>query len=159
MNAKLALALLWVGILAGCGTPDSGGSAAPAAPPAVDYRNSRAEVVVLSFFDMYCPHCQRTADEVNRLHALVKSRGLGSRIEFFAIGWNNSEMEAEMYRKRFQVPFAVVPDRSRAISSRFGNFRPPLLIALRKEGGTWREFYRTRSLRGDPEAILAKIQP
>ena len=139
-------------------SPGASGSAAPAAP-GPDYRNSRAEVVVLDFFDMYCHKCQTAASHVNDLHALARQRGYGSRIDFYAIGWGNTPMECEMYRKRFDVPFPVVSDRDRSISGRFGKFRPPLLVALRKEGGQWKEFYRVSDVRNKSEAILNAIQP
>ncbi len=134
-------------------------SPAPVGTTGVDYRNSRADVVVLSFFDMYCPQCQKDAKYVNQLHALTRKRGQGSKINFYAIGWNNTPLESEMYRKRFNVNYPVVPDKNRSIAHRFGTVKPPLLIALRKQGGQWKEFYRTNKVRGKSEIIYSKIKP
>ena len=152
---------LFVLLISACASTDPGGSGTPAASTGrvADYRNSRADVVVLSFFDMYCHQCQTAASHVNDLHALSRQRGLGSKTDFYAIGWGNTPMESEMYRTRFNVPFAIVPDRDLSISKRFGKFRPPLLIALRKEGGQWKEFYRVTDVRNKSESILASIQP
>ena len=146
-------------LLAGCASTGTGGDSAAPAGPVADYRNSNAEVVVLNFFDMFCPHCQTAAKHVNEVYAMTRSRGMASRIDFYAIGWGNTPMEAEMYRTRFHVKYPVVPDRDRSISSRFGKFRPPLLLALRKQGGRWTEFYRTTKVRGKAEEIYARIQP
>lgn len=143
-------------LLAACSTPESGTPAATASS-APDYRNSRAEVVVLNFFDMYCHKCQTEASHVNRLHALARQQG--ADIDFYAIGWGNTPMESEMYRKRFNVPFHIVPDKSLTISRRFGKFRPPLLVALRKEAGQWKEFYRIRDTRNKAPEIFAAIKP
>ena len=66
---------------------------------------------------------------------MVQQRGLGSKIDFYAIGWGNTPMECEMYRKRFDVPLSRRPRPGPSISKRFGKFRPPLMIALRKQGG------------------------
>ena len=99
------------------------------------------------------------APHARHLHQLVQQRGLGSRVDFYAVGWGNTPMECEMYRKRFDIGYPVIPDRDRAISSRCGKFRPPLLIALRRQGGGWSETARVTDLRGDPEQILAKITP
>lgn len=150
------LAAAW--LLAGCGGP-GGGESSGSSGPVADYRNSRADVVVLNFFDMYCHTCQTMAPHSKQLYQLVQRRGLGSKIDFYAIGWGNTAMESEMYRKRFGISYPVVPDRDLSISSRFGRFRPPLMIALRKQGGGWSEIARFKDLRGDKEAILAKITP
>ena len=85
--------------------------------------------------------------------------GLGSKVEFYAIGWGNTPMECDMYRKRFKVNYQIIPDRKLTIAKRFGDFRPPLLIALRKNGGRWTEFYRINDVRGKSEEIFAKINP
>jgi peroxiredoxin len=146
-------------LLAGCATTGPGESLSPGAGQVADYRNSRAEVVVLSFFDMYCPHCHTAAKHVNQAYDKTRAAGLGSRVEFFAIGWGNTPMECEMYRKRFNVRFKIVPDRDLSISRRFGKFRPPLLVALRKQGGSWSEIYRVGDVRGKADEIYANIQP
>jgi len=145
-------------LLAGCAGSGGAGSTAPAGPVA-DYRNSRAQVVVLNFFDMYCHTCQTMAPHAKELHQMVQRRGLGSKVEFYAIGWGNTPMECDMYRKRFGVNYSIIPDKDLSISRRFGRFRPPLMIALRKQGGGWTEVARFTDLRGDKEPILAKISP
>ena len=148
-------------LLAACATTGTGGDAGSSTPagPVADYRNSSAEVVVLNFFDMYCPHCQTAAKHVNKVYDMTLSRGMGSRIDFYAIGWGNTPMECEMYRKRFNVKYKIIPDRDLSISRRHGDFRPPLLIALRKHGDRWSEFYRISDVRGKSSEIFAKIQP
>ena len=151
-------ALFLVLLLGSCAATDTGGGP-PVTGPAADYRNSKADVVVLNIFNMYCPHCQVNAKYVNELYELTQSRGAGSRIDFYAIGWGNTPMEADMYRTRYNVKYPVVPDRDRSISSPLGDFRPPLLLALRKQGGRWTEFYRTTEVRGKAEEIYSKIQP
>jgi len=125
--------------------------------PSVDYRKSSADVVVLSFFDMYCSQCQKNAKHVNELHAMTQGQNSAQKVDFYAIGWNNTPLEAEMYRKRYHVSYPVVSDRDRSISSRFGKFKPPLLIALKKQGGQWTEFYRVVNIRGNKEEALIQI--
>lgn len=127
--------------------------------PASQFLRTGADVVVVDFFDMYCHTCQSAASHVNDLHAMVQKRGLGSRIEFYAVGVNNTAMEADLYRTRFHVPFAVIADRERTLASRYGVERPPVLIALRKSGSGWKEIYRTTDPTVPGEEILAKIQP
>lgn len=64
-----------------------------------------------------------------------------------------------MYRSRFHVPFPVLADRNRQISSRFRDVVPPLLIALKKENGKWQEFYRENRIQGEAAKIYQHIQP
>lgn len=151
--AMMGAALL---LVAGCAA-DGGAPATGSTASQADFLRTNAEVVVVDFFDMYCHTCQSAAPHVNELHALVQKRGLGSKIAFYAIGWGNTEMEADLYRTRFRVPFPVIADRERTISSRYGDFRPPLLIALRREGAGWKEIYRTKDPMVSPETILDAI--
>jgi len=141
------------------GCSSSGGSSSAAIAPASSFLQTKASIVVIDFFDMYCHTCQTEAKDVNELHRAVKHRGMDSKVQFYAIGWGNSPLEAETYRTRFKVPFPVISDRDLAISKRYGSFRPPLLIALRREGGTWKEFYRTQHVMGHTDEILAAILP
>ena len=157
MKTRLLSVLIIALLLGACASTDPGGIPAAPTTSAPDYRNSRADVVVLSFFDMYCHRCQTAAPHVGQIHAL--SRQHGADIDFYAIGRGNTPLESEMYRKRFSVPYHIVPDRDMAISKRFGKFRPPLLIALRKEGGQWKEFYRVTDVRNKAESIFNTIKP
>jgi thiol-disulfide isomerase/thioredoxin len=144
-------------VLAACST--AGGPVVAPAGPAADYRDSRKEVVVLNFFDMYCHTCQTMAPHAKQLYEMAGKRGHGSRVDFYAIGWGNTPLEAEQYRQRYQIAYPVIPDRELAISKRFGRFRPPLMIVLERRGGALVEKTRIHDLRGDKEALLAKIVP
>ena len=152
----LALCSCSLFAVSGC-AGGGGGAASGSTTPPSEFLRTGADVAVVDFFDMYCHTCQTAASHVNKLHSLVQSRGLGSKIAFYAVGMNNTEMEADLYRTRFKVPFPVIADRERAIASRYGSFKPPLLIALKREGGKWREFYRTADPMIPPDQILAEI--
>ena len=125
----------------------------------LDYRNSKAEVVLLNIFDMYCIHCQKDAKYINELQALIQAQGMSSKINIYGIGWNNTTLETDLYKKRYHVTYPVIPDKARAISSQFGKVRPPLVIAIRKEGGQWKEFYRTNKTKGKVHEIYSQIKP
>jgi thiol-disulfide isomerase/thioredoxin len=158
MIRRFSCVAMGVAILAstGCST-DTGGAMKGSTASQAEFLRTDAEVVVVDFFDMYCHTCQTAASHVNDLHGLVRKRGLGSKIAFYAIGWGNTAMEADLYRTRFDVPFPVIPDRERTISLRYGDFRPPLLLALRRDGGGWKEIYRTKDPTVSPEDILGAI--
>ncbi|MCP5534806.1 MAG: redoxin domain-containing protein [Akkermansiaceae bacterium] len=159
MKTLLALTLFPLAWCIPSCSPSGTTTTTPDVTSGVDYRQSKADVVVLSFFDMYCPQCQKDAKYVNQIHAATRQRGLGAKTSFFAIGWNNTPLESEMYRKRFNVPYPVIADKDLTISQRFGKIKPPLLIVLKKQGGQWKEAARFHGVRGKSEDILRRIQP
>ena len=131
-------------------------SSSPAQGKGLDYRNSKADVVVLNFFDMYCIHCQRDAKHVNELYdRLKKSRG--SKVEFYGIGWGNSPMEVEMYRKRYNVKYPLIPDKDKAISKRFGKVRTPLIVVLKRQNGHFKETLRISKIKNKKDEFCLKI--
>jgi hypothetical protein len=138
--------------VAGCSSAGSGTGGGTASQSA--FLHTDAEYAVVDFFDMYCRTCQSSAGHVNDLHALVKRRGLESKIAFYAVGWGNTAMESELYRTRYHVPYPVIPDPDRAISRRYGEFRPPLLLVLHREGANWKEVYRNKDLTVPAEHLL-----
>jgi peroxiredoxin len=152
----LCAAILGVVLFAGCSesvstTPSPTGNRA-----GLDYRNSKADIVVLNFFDMYCIHCQRDAKHVNELYSRIKSK-YGSKVAFYGVGWGNSPMEVEMYRKRYNVKYPLIPDEQKTISKRFGKVRTPLIIVLKKEGGHLKEEFRISKIKNKKDEFCLKI--
>lgn len=148
-----------LGLLAACASSTGPGDVVSAGADTPDYRQSKADVVVLNFFDMYCHTCQTMAPHSKEIQRMVRDRSGGTRVDFYAIGWGNTPLESEQYRKRYQVSYPVIPDRDLSISRRFGKFRPPLMIVLERRGGTLMEKARFTDLRGEKEGIVSKILP
>ena len=122
-----------------------------------DYRNSNADVVVLNFFDMYCIHCQRDAKHVNEIYGRIKSKSHGSKVAFYGIGWGNSPVEVEMYRKRYNVKYPLIADENKSISKRFGKVRTPLVIVLKKNGGQLSEAFRISKIKNKKDEFCLKV--
>lgn len=142
-------------LVAACSTsvdPNNIGTASPES-----FLRTDASIVVVDFFDMYCHSCQTEAPHVMKLERAVQKRSQDKKVQFYAVGWGNSPLEAETYRTQFNVPFPVIPDRDLRISKRYGSFRPPLILALRREGGSWKEFYRTQHIIGRRNEIADAI--
>lgn len=91
-----------------------------------------ADVLIVEMFSMYCPFCQRDAPAVNALAALIESRGLGGRVKLIGIGAGNSDAEVDVFRKKFQIPFALFSDAAFAVHSTVGQVGTPFFYALRK---------------------------
>ena len=125
--------------------------------PGLDYRNSKAEVVVLNFFDMYCIHCQRDAKHVNEIYDRIQQGANRSDVAFYGIGWGNSPMEVEMYRKRYNVKYPLISDKNKAISKRFGKVRTPLIVVLKKENGQLKESFRISRIKHKKDEFCLKV--
>jgi thiol-disulfide isomerase/thioredoxin len=140
---------------AGCSS--TGGGAAPSglASPG-SFLKTSADVVAVEFFDMYCHHCQSAAPHVVEAYRMAKS-SMGSKVEFYGIAWGDTPMEAAQFQNRFNVPFPVIADKDLSISSRYGKFRPPLFIVLKKQGGKWVETFRTTDTHMKPAQIIEKL--
>ena len=123
----------------------------------LDYRNSKAKVVVLNFFDMYCIHCQRDAKHVNEIYDRVQRGAHGSKVAFYGIGWGNSPVELEMYRKRYNVKYPLIADENKSISKRFGKVRTPLIIVLKRKGGELKESFRISKIKNKKNEFCLKV--
>lgn len=71
----------------------------------------KARVIVVEVFSMYCPICQAEAENVNELHRLVESdAALKGKVKFLGVGAGNTPFEVNVFREKFNVAFALVPD-------------------------------------------------
>ena len=93
----------------------------------------RADVLVVEIFSMYCPFCQREAPAINALHSLIEKQGLSGRIKFIGIGAGNSDTEVAIFRKKFNVPFALFSDAAFAVHQRIGQVGTPFFYVLRQK--------------------------
>lgn len=114
----------------------------------------RSEVLIIDCFDMYCHACQSGAERVHRLFELVKERELTGRVRFLGLGVGNTPLEASLFKRKFEVPFPVFPDRSNALASQFGPVRLPTLIVLRHAPGGWRLVNHHFGIPADPSTFL-----
>jgi len=93
----------------------------------------QAEVVLIEVFSMYCPHCQREAPNVNRLYRRITADSmLAEKIKMIGIGVGNTRYEVDAFRKRFEVPFPLFPDRSRVLTGRLAVPVTPTFVAFAK---------------------------
>lgn len=71
----------------------------------------KGKVILIQLFSMYCPICQSEASVVNTVFKLVNEKpDLASAVRLLGIGTGNTPFEVEVYRKKYQVPFPLIPD-------------------------------------------------
>ena len=129
------------------------------APEEFSLTDIRAEVVLIEAFSMYCPHCQREAPNVNRLYRLITADPLlAEQVKMIGIGVGNTTYEVDTFRKRFDIPFPLFPDRSRQIARQLEIRVTPTFVAFAHgSDGTLHPILHTSGSLGNVEDFLALL--
>jgi protein-disulfide isomerase len=119
----------------------------------------KAQVLIIEVYSFYCPHCQRSAAQVNELYRKIQERpDIKEKIKMIGIAVTNGTYEVDSYRERYKVPFPLIPDQSMDISQKFGVKGTPTFIGFTVNGkGSPERFYFREGGFEDTEQFLAKI--
>lgn len=117
-----------------------------------------AEVVIIEFFNMYCPHCQREAPEVNELHKRIEEGPMAGRIKMIGVGARNSQFEVDTFRKKYKVEFPLLPDPELQRFRELGLTGTPHFLVARVEDHGARVLISHPGGFGNAEDFLHKVR-
>ena len=91
--------------------------------------------------------------------AIEKDPALKGKVKILGIGAGNSSYEVEVFRKKYSIPFPVIPDPDYAAHKLYGEVRTPYFIALKINGnGTHEIIYSKLGSFGDIPAFLDMLK-
>ncbi|MFA7166249.1 MAG: TlpA disulfide reductase family protein [Desulfoplanes sp.] len=99
-------------------------------------KDIRAELVLVEFFSMYCPHCQHEAPLVNNLYAMIQDNKLNQKIKMVGIGIGNSAYEVGIFQEKFTIPFPLFADENFIWHKQVGEVGTPYFVLVRNDTGT-----------------------
>ncbi|MBZ2172037.1 peroxiredoxin family protein [Nitratidesulfovibrio sp. SRB-5] len=119
---------------------------------------SKAQLVLIEIFSMYCPHCQREAPHMNRLAELLAASPLKDRITVIGVGAGNTRMEVDLFRERYGVTIPLFADPDLAVHEQVGEPGTPhfFLVSLKNPAAPATLFSRTGRM-ASPQAFLDEL--
>lgn len=115
-----------------------------------------AEYLLIEVFSMYCPLCQRDAPTVNVWFEEIAAEGNNGKIKLIGIGAGNTPFEVEFFRKKFNVPFPLIPDEDYFMHKALGNVGTPYFVLVKNSGPNNLEIMYAREGAVDNEATMLR---
>jgi peroxiredoxin len=96
----------------------------------------KAQAVLIEIFSMYCPYCQKDAPGINELFQAIEGDAeMKGRIKILGIGVGNSAYEVAVYKKKYNVPFPLIPDEPFILHKALGETRTPYFVLVKIDSG------------------------
>lgn len=90
-----------------------------------------ADIVLIEIFSMYCPICQREAENINQLYELLQAdTQIGRRLKMIGIGAGNSQFEANFFKSNYSIEFPMFSDQGFGIHKKVNQVGTPHFFAL-----------------------------
>jgi hypothetical protein len=101
-----------------------------------------ADIVVLTFFDLYCVACQQSASTFNELHKRIDASLGEMDVQLTGIGVGDTEFELEVFQRKYNLTYRSLPDADKEFEAPFALRGTPTVLVFRREDGKCREIYR-----------------
>jgi thiol-disulfide isomerase/thioredoxin len=95
----------------------------------------KTKFLLVEFFDVFCPVCQKNAPVVNRVYSLIsKDKNLSKDIKMIGIGIESNAQDLDVYRKFRKVEFPLFTDPQSLIKNKVKSMVTfvPLVLLLDK---------------------------
>ncbi len=93
----------------------------------------KADLAVVQIFSMYCPVCQREAEEVNNLFWLMEQRAVDDKVKLIGIAPGNSDFEVSVFREQYDIPFPLIADADYEWHKIMGEVGTPYFLLVNLE--------------------------
>ncbi|GAB4373042.1 MAG: hypothetical protein Kow00128_22300 [Deltaproteobacteria bacterium] len=87
--------------------------------------------VLLAFWATWCPHCNESVPEINRIHAAF---GNGERLQVLALDFKESPEKVGSFVRKKQVSYPVLLDRKGAVAREYRILGIPTYILIGRDG-------------------------
>lgn len=95
----------------------------------------KADLLIIEFFSMYCPYCQKEAPLVNELYQkATEQKTQGLSIKIIGLGASNSQFEVEHFGNNYEVEFPLFPDKDMSIYKALGGAGTPGFVGYKMKG-------------------------
>lgn len=93
----------------------------------------QAPTVIVQIFSMYCPFCQAEAQVMVDLYTQINSKGHSDEIKLIGVGAGNSQVEVDVFRNKYNIPFPLFIDPEFKVHSACGKVGTPFIYLLQKD--------------------------
>lgn len=160
-------------LVAGCTTTEQPAAAQPA--PAAHHSlaagtdpdspfalvfDGEADLVVLTFFDLYCVACQQSAENFSAAHARIRAEFPETAIRITGVGIGDTEFELSVFQRRYNLPYPSIPDPGKDFEKPFLIKGTPTVLVFSRRGEDCVEIFRCegRFRASDLENLLETIR-
>lgn len=138
-------AIAWAGLSPGSAMPDFS-LKTPGDATARDYlgisnapgfkvSDIKSDYLLIEIFSMYCPHCQKSAPQVQAFYTGLRQSKLGRKVKMLGIGAGNSDFEVDYFRKKYKLTMPLFSDADYKIHGQVGDAGTPYFILVRLKSG------------------------
>ena len=96
----------------------------------ISLKELRGKIIVLNFFATWCPHCQREAPSMVKLHEEFKSTDL----VLLKVATKEKENDLIKHKNEFNTTFPILMDDDASCANTYGVWNRPATFLINREG-------------------------
>lgn len=122
--------------------------------------DGQADIVVLTFFDLYCVACQQSADAFKVLYTRVQQDLPGIETQMTGIGVGDTEFEMQVFQRKYALQYRCLPDPEKEFEEPFALRGTPTVLVFHRDSGKCVEVFRNegRFRTSDIDKLLETVR-